>query len=138
MSEVSSLTHPLPSSSNVKVINHYFYFSRITSDSLNHTMAAYGLAVPVLRTELLEAYHSLKSYPEVPQVLDMLKKHWRPSVIRSNPNPEKLEDAVRNSRLINRFHTIVYADAINYKPDLRVYELATSHFQCNPGAILFC
>ena len=48
-------------------------FWQITSDALEYAFSAQEIINPELQNQLLQAYHQLDCYPEVPETLKWLK-----------------------------------------------------------------
>ena len=85
---------------------------------------------------LMNAYLSLKTFPEVKQALGRFK--GIPLGILSNGSPRMLDAAVRSSGLDGVFRHILSVDSIKiYKPSPRVYDLGRVAFGLNASSILF-
>lgn len=116
----------------------YRDFWRLTEDALDTAFAACPTADRAFRDRLLEAYRSLDCYPEVPQVLKELKAGGARLAILSNGSPRMLDQAVRAAGLEPVIDDVLSVDAIRvYKPDPRVYEIATTQFRVFPEAVSF-
>jgi 2-haloacid dehalogenase len=87
---------------------------------------------------LLEAYRRLDCYPEVPHVLKELKADGARVAILSNGTRAMLEQAVLAAGLEAAIDDVMSVDEIGiYKPDPRVYEMATLRYRVFPSAISF-
>lgn len=116
----------------------YRDFWRLTEDALDTAFAAFPSADRAFRNDLLEAYRSLDCYPEVPAVLKDLKAEGARIAILSNGSPRMLDQAVRAAGLDNCIDDVFSVDQIRiYKPDPRVYEIATLRYRVFPNAISF-
>lgn len=116
----------------------YKDFWALTKDALDTAFVAHPTVDPKLRETLLEAYRSCDCFPEVPSVLRDLKMEGVRIAILSNGSPLMLNRAIRAAGLGDIIDDILSVDSIHlYKPDPRVYEMATTHFRCFPGAISF-
>lgn len=116
----------------------YRDFWRLTEDALDTAFAAFPSADRAFRNDLLEAYRSLDCYPEVPAVLKDLKAEGARIAILSNGSPRMLDQAVRAAGLDNCIDDVFSVDQIRiYKPDPRVYEIATLQYRVFPNAISF-
>lgn len=116
----------------------YLDFWRLTEQALDSTFAAFPAVDPALRSDLLAAYRRLDCYPEVPDLIRRLKQEGRQLAILSNGSPAMLASAVAAAGLDGCFDAVLSADEIRaYKPDPRVYELATTRFRVYPKAVSF-
>jgi 2-haloacid dehalogenase len=85
---------------------------------------------------LMEAYLSLRTFPEVGDALGRLA--GAPLGILSNGSPRMLAAAVASSGLQGLFRHVLSVDAVRtYKPSPRVYELGTRAFGVPAADILF-
>lgn len=116
----------------------YRDFWRLTEEALDTAFAAHPQADLSLRGALLEAYRRLDCYPEVPQVLKDLKATGARISILSNGTRRMLEQAVTAAGLEPVIDDVMSVDEIGiYKPDPRVYEIATLRYRVFPHAISF-
>jgi len=113
-------------------------FWQVTREALEFAMAAHGLDDPELRERLLGAYLELDCYPEVPGVLATLKRAGRRTAILSNGSPEMLRTAVAASDLGPLLDCVLSAEEVQvFKPDPRVYRLASEKLGIEPRSICF-
>ena len=78
-----------------------------------------------LRARLMDLYRTLSCFPEVPQVLEDLKKAGFVTAILSNGSPSMLADAVAGAKLGHLLdHVLSVEDVGVFKTDRRVYQLA--------------
>jgi 2-haloacid dehalogenase len=119
------------------LMGRYADFSQVTRDALAWAAEALGLELPAeAASRLLDAYLRLKAFPEVPATLAALAPRRR--AILSNGNLGMLEALTAYTGLAQHLETILSVDALKiYKPDPRVYRLATEHFHCAPDEIVF-
>src|SRR6185436_16839688 len=89
----------------------YAPFWQVTGEALDHCLAAHGIADRSVHEKLMSAYLALDPFPEVPAVLDRLKRAGMRCAILSNGNPEMLDPVVRASRLVDRFEAVLSVDA---------------------------
>ncbi len=116
----------------------YRDFWRLTEDALDFCFAAFPSADKALRPNLLDAYHKLDCYPEVPELIRTLRREGRQIAILSNGTPEMLDAAVEAAGLKGSFDAILSVDPLRlYKTDFRVYDLVTTHFRVYPDAVSF-
>ena len=116
----------------------YVDFWMVTRDALDYALDSKGIDDNSLRQDLLNAYHELACYPEVPDTLSKLKKMGLGTAILSNGSPEMLEVGVSNSNLVKVLDSIISVDTIKiFKPSPKVYQLAIDRLGCNKEEILF-
>ena len=119
-------------------MQRYINFAKVTQDALDYALDSHGINDETLRQDLLNAYHELACYPEVPETLSKLKKLGLGTAILSNGTLEMLEAGVRNSQLEDLLDAVFSVDTIRiFKPDPQVYQLAVDQLGCNPKEILF-
>ena len=70
----------------------------MTGDALDFALETLGLEAPGLRGKLMEAYLTLGAFPEVPDVLERLKRKGIRTAILSNRTREILWSAVSNAK----------------------------------------
>lgn len=113
-------------------------FAALTEQSLDFAAAAIGGLETGLREELLSAYRSLSTYPEVRQVLDDLKGSGARLAILSNGDPEMLDAAIDSAGLQGMFDAVLSVSEVNvFKPAKACYRLASDFFSVTPGDISF-
>ena len=116
----------------------YVDFWQVTQDALDYALDFHGIYDNSLRQELLNSYHELACYQEVPKTLLNLKELGLGTVILSNGTPKMLEAGVRNCNLGDILDSVISVDSIGtFKPAPRVYQLATDQLECTPEEILF-
>jgi 2-haloacid dehalogenase len=113
-------------------------FAAVTADALDFALESLGRSDPALRARLLALYDRLGAYPEVPAVLERLKRAGRRLAILSNGSPAMLAAAVRAAGLDSAFEAVLSVEEVGiYKPDPAVYELATARLGVAAGEIAF-
>jgi len=116
----------------------YAKFWQVTGEALDHCLAAHRLSAASIRDKLMNAYLSLDPFPEVPAMLDRLRRSGRRLAILSNGNPEMLDAAVAASGLGDRFEAVLSVDEVGvFKPDARVYRLVESRCHVTPDKVCF-
>jgi 2-haloacid dehalogenase len=113
-------------------------FWTVTGEGLDHALRVYGKEDPALRRALMEAYLTLDAYPEVPEMLQRLRKAGIKTAILSNGTPEMLAAAVRSAgigALLDGVYSVESAGI--YKPDPRVYALAVEGLGVRKDQIWF-
>jgi 2-haloacid dehalogenase len=119
------------------LMDRYEDFWKVTESALVATCNAMKLPLEAnTRAQLMQAYLSLKPFPEVKQTLSALSKI--PKVILSNGNPRMLEDVVKNAGLEGAFSQLLSVDDVKiYKPSPAAYQLAVKKMGCNAESIGF-
>ena len=113
-------------------------FWQVTGDALDHCLAAHGIADPSVRGKLLGAYLALDPFPEVPAMLDRLRRAGIRCAILSNGNPEMLEPMVRASGLADRFEAVLSVHSAGvFKVDPRTYALVEARCGVKPDKVCF-
>lgn len=113
-------------------------FWHVTGDGLDYAMAAFGLADPVLRSRLMEAYMQPRAFPEVPAMLARLRAGGLKTAILSNGTPAMLTSGVAVAGLERQFDAVLSVERAGiYKPHPSAYKLASDHFGLPARNILF-
>lgn len=116
----------------------YEPFWSLTGKALDHALAVHGVADAPLRAALLEAYRELGAFPDAAPALAALRGRGLATAILSNGSPEMLEAAVAAAGLAPLLDAVLSVHSLRcFKPDARVYALATARFGCTPGEIAF-
>ena len=98
-------------------------FWEITENSLDKSMKVFNINKS-MKNELLSLYKVLSPYPEVKEVLNILKKKKFKLAILSNGTPALLEELVQSNRLNEFFDDLFSIEEVKvYKPDSKVYDL---------------
>src|SRR5471032_2028634 len=116
----------------------YAPFWQVTSEALDNCLATHGITDPSVREKLMSAYLALDPFPEVPAMLDRLKRAGVRLAILSNGNPGMLDPMVKASGLADRFEAVLSVDAAKvFKVDPRTYRLVGARFGVAPNKICF-
>ena len=112
-------------------------FWQVTEDSLDKSMNAFKIESS-MRSELLNLYKILSTFPEVKDVLNNLKKKDYKLAILSNGTPSLLNELVKSNNLDNIFDDIFSIEEVGvYKPDSRVYDLPINNYQIQKNEVAF-
>lgn len=122
----------------LSLMGQYQDFWAVTHMALRYTCSSLGLASSEPSEErLMQAYLTLPTFPEVRLRLEGLAQKY-PLAILSNGSVDMLDTVVGVNNLDGYFTHVLSADAIGvYKPDRRVYALATQAFGLEAGQIGF-
>ena len=112
-------------------------FWKITEESLDKSMAIFNIEKN-MKNELLKLYKILSPYPEVKEVLKILKRKNFKLAILSNGTPALLNELVLNNDLKDLFDDLFSIEQVKiYKPDSRVYDLPVKKYKINANEITF-
>jgi 2-haloacid dehalogenase len=113
-------------------------FWQVTQDALDWALEAEGLDDPALRQRLLDLYHELSAFPEVPAVLAALKGQGLQLAILSNGAPAMLDAAARSAGITLLLDGILSVEDVGvFKPHRSVYELVGARFGHAPAEVAF-
>lgn len=117
---------------------HHRDFWQLTQEALAFVAQRHGISDTKLLGDVLAAYRVLDAYPEVPAMLTALRDRGVARAILSNGEPGMLADAVRSAGIDGLLDAVLSAEAVGvFKPDPRVYRLASDTFGLTPDAIGF-
>ena len=121
------------------LMDDYADFWKVTGDALDYALAATGMkGDPALRRKLMELYRALGAYPDAVATLRALKNARVKTAILSNGSPAMLRAAVKSAGLAPLLDHVLSVHSLKiYKPDSRVYRLATRTLKVGPAAICF-
>lgn len=98
-------------------------FWHVTGEALDFTMETYNIHDPMLRSRLMELYLKLDAYPEVPQMLENLKKRGIKTAILSNGSRTMLTSAVRKAGIEKLLDHVISVDEVQmFKIHPKVYQ----------------
>ena len=112
-------------------------FWKITEDSLDKSMKAFKIHSS-MRSELLDLYKVLSTFPEVFEVLQKLKaKEYKLSIL-SNGTPSLLHDLVKGNNLDLFFEDIFSIEEVGvYKPHPKVYDIPLKKYKIKKNEVAF-
>jgi 2-haloacid dehalogenase len=119
------------------LMGRYEDFWVVTEAALRYSVKRLGLtASDADLARLMNAYHTLACFPEVPEALARLA--GRPRAILSNGAPRMLAAAVSSSRLDRLIEHVISVDRVKiYKPAPAVYALGPSTLGVPAEELLF-
>ena len=116
----------------------YAPFWQVTGEALDHCLATHGITDPAVRDKLMNAYLALDPFPEVPAMLDRLKRSGVRLAILSNGNPAMLDPMVAASGLADYFEAVLSVDSVGvYKVAPEVYRLVETRCGVAPDKVCF-
>jgi 2-haloacid dehalogenase len=118
---------------------HYADFWHTTEDGLVFAAKLLQLELtPDKRAQLMQAYLGLKTWPDVPAALSVLKEAGLRLAFLSNMTAKMLEAGIKHAGLEGVFDHVLSTDQIRaYKPDPRAYQLAIDALKLTREAVLF-
>jgi len=121
------------------LMDRYADFWKVTEDGLVFAANSLNLKLePGKRKQLMDAYLSLKTFPDVPSGLKELSTAGYKLAILSNGSPRMLQEVTKNAGIEQFFAHIISVDEIKiYKPSPRVYQLASKKLGTAPEATGF-
>ena len=112
-------------------------FWEVTEDSLDKSLLAFKID-PNMRSELLNLYKILNTFPEVKEVLKNLKEKKYKISILSNGTPDLLDALVKSNDLEKMFDDIFSIEEVGiYKPDEKVYDIPIKKYKVEKNEVAF-
>ena len=112
-------------------------FWQVTEDSLDKSLLAFKID-PNMRSELLNLYKILNTFPEVKEVLKNLKEKKYKISILSNGTPNLLDGLVKSNDLEKMFDDIFSIEEVGiYKPDEKVYDMPIKKYKVAKNEVAF-
>src|SRR3546814_13074454 len=97
-------------------------------------MEAHGVRDAGLRQRLMDLYFNLACFPEVPAMLQSLKRAGLVTGILSNGSPAMPEAACKTAGLDGLLDPVLSVEDVGtFKPDMRIYQLVTDK-PCLPAS----
>ena len=119
------------------LMNRHEDFWKITEDSLDKSMAVFDID-PLMRSELLNLYKVLSTFPEVNEALNKLKEKNYKLAILSNGTPTLLNQLVKSNNLENIFNDIFSIEEVKvYKPHSNVYNIPVKKYQIQKEEVAY-
>ncbi|MDA9081905.1 haloacid dehalogenase type II [Candidatus Pelagibacter sp.] len=119
------------------LMNKHKDFWQVTEDSLDKSMNLFKID-PAMKNELLDLYKILLPFPEVPEVLNLLKEKKCKLGILSNGTPDLLNELVKSNNLENIFDDIFSIEEVGiYKPDSKVYDMPIKKYKIQKNEVAF-
>ena len=113
-------------------------FWLLAQDSLAAVAARHRIADAALLDDVLRSYRRLDAFPEVPETLRGLKAKGIARGILSNGEPSMLAEAVEAAGVADLLDDILSVESVGvYKPDPRVYRLASERFGVPAAEVAF-
>ena len=112
-------------------------FWQVTEDSLDKSLLAFKIDTN-MRSELLNLYKILNTFPEVKEVLKNLKEKKYKISILSNGTPDLLNGLVNSNNLEKMFDDIFSVEEVGiYKPNAKVYDMPIKKYKVAKNEVAF-
>ncbi|MDP9024002.1 MAG: haloacid dehalogenase type II, partial [Candidatus Eremiobacteraeota bacterium] len=121
------------------IANAYRDFDELTADALAFTckQREVELDSTVMRG-LAEAWRTMPAYGDVPLALQALAAKNIPLAVLTNGTPSSANTALEHAGVRGLLADVLSVDTVRaYKPDPRVYALATARFACAARDVVF-
>tara|TARA_B100000945_G_scaffold85261_1_gene66130 strand:- start:1149 stop:1811 length:663 start_codon:yes stop_codon:yes gene_type:complete len=119
------------------LMNRHKNFWQVTEDSLSKSMKKFEIDEN-MRSELLNLYKILSTYPEVKKTLEELKRKNFKLAILSNGTPDLLNQLVKSNSLEEFFDDIFSIETVGiYKPNADVYNIPIKKYNISKNEVLF-
>jgi len=113
-------------------------FWQVTGDALDFALETLRLDRPPLHDKLMQLYLTLDAFPEVPSVLERLKRAGLRTAILSNGSPRMLSAAVKNAGLADLLDAVLSIEEVGvFKTSPKVYRLALDRLGLSATQISF-
>ncbi len=119
------------------LMNRHKDFWQVTEDSLDKSMKKFEIDQN-MRSELLNLYKILSTYPEVKKTLEELKSKNFKLAILSNGTPNLLDELVKSNSLQEFFDDIFSVETVGiYKPNASVYDVPIKKYNISKDEVVF-
>ena len=113
-------------------------FATVTRDALAYALEALGLDAPGLETALARSFRELGGMPGAAALLMRLRAGGIRTAVLSNGDPDMLSAALSHAGLATLLDDVISVQPVGaYKPDPRVYALATAALGMTTAEIVF-
>jgi 2-haloacid dehalogenase len=113
-------------------------FDRVTADALDYALRVLGISDPGLASSLLASFERVAPFPDVSAAVATLDRAGIRNGVLSNGTPAMLASALHASGLESAFRFVLSVETVRcYKPDPRVYAMASSETHINIEEIVF-
>lgn len=120
------------------LMNRFVSFDRVTEEALDFALHARDRYDPELARVLLDGFVHLTAYDDVAPALRQLRSLGHTCAILSNGTPASLASALQSSGLEEVMSHVWSASSVQrFKPDPRVYQLASDGLGLRPSQVIF-
>ncbi len=117
----------------------YQPFDELTVLALEQTCVQRGISLDSSqRRRFIDVFREMPAHPDTAAALRALAARGIPRAVLTNGTPASADAALTNAGVRDLLDDVLSVDAVRvFKPDPRVYALATQRFDCAPGDIVF-
>ncbi|MEM6607957.1 MAG: haloacid dehalogenase type II [Pseudomonadota bacterium] len=120
------------------ITDEYTDFWQITQDALDWALEASDQSEPELRSLRLGLFWSLKAFPDVVDVLTLLKARGVPAAILSNGTSKMIAAAVDSAGIGDKLTAVLSIEELGaFKPARAVYDMVGQTLSVAPAEVLF-
>jgi 2-haloacid dehalogenase len=121
------------------IAGDYRDFDELTRLALQHTIAQFGVGLSEgERAALMDAWQTLPVYPDVEPALRALRERAIGTAVLTNGTGRSANRVLQRAGVRDLLDDVLSVEAVRvYKPDPRVYSLATERFACSPDQLVF-
>ena len=120
------------------LMGRYTGFWQVTGEALDFAMGELGIEDGALRANLMEAYLTLDTYPEVQETLATLRAHGLRTAILSNGESSMLDAAVEAAGIADSLDAVLSVEEVGiYKPHPSVYRLVVDRLGVEAANVSF-
>lgn len=120
------------------LMGSYAEFWKLTEQALDYALQRNGIDDGDLRSALLDAYWTLKAYPEVRETLERLRAEGARIAILSNGSPDMLAAAIGSADIEPLIDDVFSVDAVKvFKTAPETYRMVTDAWKAKPKKIVF-
>ncbi len=121
------------------VLDRYSDWGQITSDALDYTTTALGLAIgPPQRGKLMRAWLELPTFPDVLPALERFDRSGDRIAILSNATRDMLDPLIARNGLTHVFDAVLTSELVQvFKPERYLYATAADRFLARANEVLF-
>ena len=120
------------------LMGRYTGFWQVTGEALDFAMGELGIEDEALRANLMEAYLTLDTYPEVQETLATLRAHGLRTAILSNGESSMLDAAVEAAGIADSLDAVLSVEEVGiYKPHPSVYRLVVDRLGVEAANVSF-
>lgn len=120
------------------LMQDYVPFGEISKKALDYAMDCVAVQDEDLKATLLSIYFKANAHPDVPDMLDRMRKKDIQLCILSNGEPKMLEAGAKHSGILDKLDHLFSVDSIRtFKPDPGVYQMALDHLGFQKSDVRF-
>jgi 2-haloacid dehalogenase len=121
------------------IMDRYETFDEITGRAAAFAAEKFGVPLaPQQRAALVSAWERVLPYPDAVAALEAVRARGLACCVLTNGTPATATAALTHAGMESAIDTLLSVDSVKvYKPDPRVYALATGHYATTPDRLVF-